>query len=52
MLLLLQVLYLSLYTVGGTFLSFQWDILLLEFGAIAVLLAHFASSDDVGPRTV
>ena len=41
-LLLLQVLYLSLYTVGGTFLSFQWDILLLEVGAIAVLLAPWA----------
>jgi hypothetical protein len=33
------VLYLSLYTVGRNFLSFQWDILLLEAGIIAVLLA-------------
>jgi hypothetical protein len=32
------VLYLSLYILGGTFLSFQWDILLLEAGALAVFL--------------
>jgi hypothetical protein len=31
--------YLSLYTVSGAFLSFQWDILLLETGALAVLYA-------------
>ena len=30
--------YLSVYIVGQTFLSFQWDILLLEVGALAVLL--------------
>ena len=29
-------LYLSLYTLGGTFLSFQWDILLLEVGFLAI----------------
>jgi hypothetical protein len=33
------LLYLSLYAVGQTFLSFQWDILLLEVGWAAVLLA-------------
>ena len=32
------VLYKSLYAVGQTFLSFQWDILLLEANALAVLL--------------
>ncbi|PSN35844.1 Lipase maturation factor 2 [Blattella germanica] len=32
-------LYYSLYQVGSTFLWFQWDILLLEAGAISVLVA-------------
>jgi predicted DCC family thiol-disulfide oxidoreductase YuxK len=36
---LLWVLYLSLVTVGGDFLSFQWDNLLLEAGFVAILLA-------------
>lgn len=35
----LHLLYLSLYLVGQTFLSFQWDILLLEVGVLAVLYA-------------
>lgn len=30
------IIYLSLYLVGQTFLSFQWDILLLETGFIAI----------------
>ncbi len=34
----LWVLYLSLVTVGRDFLSFQWDALLLETGALAVFL--------------
>ena len=34
--------YLSLYKVGQTFLSFQWDILLLETGFLAVLWAPWA----------
>ncbi len=38
--------YLSLYTVGGVFLSFQWDILLLETGLLAILLAQ----TDLRPR--
>jgi hypothetical protein len=38
-LLLLYTAYLSLYHVGGTFLSFQWDILLLEAGVLALLAA-------------
>jgi hypothetical protein len=33
------LLYLTLYHVGQDFLSFQWDILLLETGLLAVLLA-------------
>ncbi|MEO2137139.1 MAG: lipase maturation factor family protein [bacterium] len=33
------LLYLSLFTVGGVFLSFQWDILLLEAGVLAPFLA-------------
>jgi predicted DCC family thiol-disulfide oxidoreductase YuxK len=35
----LYVLYLSIDTVGQTFLSFQWDALLLEAGFAAILLA-------------
>ncbi|KAI6646130.1 Lipase maturation factor 2-like isoform X1 [Oopsacas minuta] len=36
---ILYLLYLSAYQVGGVFLWFQWDALLLEFGALAVFLA-------------
>jgi predicted DCC family thiol-disulfide oxidoreductase YuxK len=36
---MLWALYLSLVTVGQTFLSFQWDILLLETGFLAIWLA-------------
>lgn len=35
----LWALYLSLVQAGQSFLSFQWDILLLEAGALAVLYA-------------
>ncbi len=35
----LWALYLSCVSVGGPFLSYQWDALLLETGALAVLLA-------------
>jgi hypothetical protein len=35
----LYILYLSVDTVGQTFLSFQWDALLLETGVAAILLA-------------
>lgn len=38
-LLLLWVLYLSLVSAGGVFFSFQWDVLLLETGLLAVLFA-------------
>ncbi len=36
---LLWVLYLSLFTIGQDFLSFQWDILLLEAGFLAIFFA-------------
>lgn len=35
----LWVLYLSLVTVGGDFLAFQWDVLLLEAGFLAIFVA-------------
>ena len=37
---ILWFLYLSLYQVGQTFLSFQWDLLLLETGFLAMWLAR------------
>ena len=40
---LLWVLYLSFYTICGDFLSFQWDILLLEAGFLAIFLAPLDS---------
>ena len=36
--------HLSLFQVGGTFLSFQWDIFLLETGAAAILYAPWRSA--------
>lgn len=39
--LLLWLLYLSYVTVGGAFLGFQWDNLLLEAGLIGIFLAPF-----------
>ncbi|XP_048585102.1 lipase maturation factor 2 isoform X2 [Nematostella vectensis] len=38
---ILWYLYYSLYQVGQTFLWFQWDILLLEMGFLAILVAPF-----------
>jgi hypothetical protein len=38
--LLLWCSYLSVFTIGQDFLSFQWDILLLEVGLIAVIYAR------------
>ncbi|SPE56593.1 conserved membrane hypothetical protein [Verrucomicrobia bacterium] len=38
-LILLWVFYLSLYTVGEVFLGYQWDVLLLEAGFLAIFLA-------------
>ncbi len=36
---ILWFLYLSLVTTGGAFMNFQWDMLLLEVGLLAVLVA-------------
>ena len=36
--------YLSLVLSGQTFMSFQWDILLLEVGALSVLLAPLSTT--------
>ena len=41
---LLFVLYLSLFSVGQMFFSFQWETLLLETGFLAILLAAFGPS--------
>ena len=42
--LLLWIGYLSIVTGGGPFLSFQWDVLLLEAGLLAVFLAPWKLS--------
>jgi len=42
-LVLCWALYLSLATVGGTFMAFQWDVLLLETGFLAILVAPRAT---------
>ena len=41
LLFLLWVIYMSLYRVGQTFLSFQWDLLLLEAGFLGILFASW-----------
>ncbi len=43
MLISLFVLYLSLYHAGQTFLNFQWDVLLLETGFLAIFLVDGAN---------
>ncbi len=40
---LLWFLYLSFFSIGGEFLSFQWDILLLETGFLAIFLSSLDS---------
>ncbi|MCH8150521.1 MAG: lipase maturation factor family protein, partial [Planctomycetes bacterium] len=47
-LILLWLCYLSLFHVGQAFLSFQWDILLLETGFLAIFLAPFAFRSRLG----
>jgi lipase maturation factor 1 len=53
---LLWILYLSLFTVGRIFLGYQWDVLLLETGFLAIFLApleltpHFPPTK--GPSTI
>lgn len=43
----LWCLYLSLITVGRVFLSFQWDVLLLEVGLLAIFFAPFKIRDTL-----
>ncbi len=45
LLFLLWFMYLSIVTVGGDFMSFQWDVLLLEAGFLAVFYSHFKLLD-------
>ncbi|MEM7697272.1 MAG: lipase maturation factor family protein [Verrucomicrobiota bacterium] len=45
-LILLWAIYLSLVNTGGVFMSFQWDILVLEAGVIAPFLARWSWRDD------
>jgi lipase maturation factor 1 len=40
LLFLLWLMYLSVVTVGGDFMSFQWDILLLETGFLSIFFSH------------
>lgn len=40
------VLYISFVSVGQTFLSFQWDIFLLEVGILSCLLAPWRPSAE------
>lgn len=47
----LQWLYLSLYLVGGSFLTFQWDILLLEVGWLACVWSPWLPSCRKGGGT-
>jgi lipase maturation factor 1 len=48
---LLWILYLSLFTVGRIFLGYQWDVLLLETGFLAIFLAPLELSPHFPPRT-
>lgn len=50
-LILLFVLYLSLTIAGQTFLSFQWDILLLEAGFLAIFFAPWSWRMRIGAAT-
>ena len=49
-LVLLWILYLSLFNVGRLFLCYQWDILLLEAGFLAVFLAPAEMWPSFPPR--
>ena len=48
--LLLWVFYLSLYMIGQDFLSFQWDILLLEAGFLTIFFAPLRSLSHLVPE--
>lgn len=43
----LWILYLSFVTIGQVFLSFQWDVLLLETGFLAILIAPLHLRDSL-----
>ena len=43
----LWILYLSLVTIGQVFLSFQWDVLLLEAGLLAIFFAPLRIRDTL-----
>lgn len=47
----LWILYLSLVTIGQVFLSFQWDVLLLETGFLAILIAPLHLRDTLKHTT-
>ena len=51
-LIVLFVLYLSLTIAGQTFLSFQWDILLLETGFLSIFLAPWSENAPVSKGAV
>jgi len=51
MLFLLWALYLSLCAIGGPFLSFQWDTLLLETGFLAIFFAPLQIWERPSSRT-
>lgn len=45
LLILLWVMYLSVVTVGGDFMTFQWDALLLEVGFLSIFFTHYQLLD-------
>jgi lipase maturation factor 1 len=50
MLIFLWILYLSLFTVGRIFLGYQWDVLLLETGFLAIFLAPLELAPQFPPK--
>ena len=49
-LIILWVAYLSLFTVSRVFLGYQWDVLLLEMGFLAIFIAPFDLAPHWPPR--
>ncbi len=47
----LWVLYLSLVTIGQVFLSFQWDVLLLETGFLAIFISSLRIKDNINANS-
>lgn len=48
----LWAIYLSLLSTGGAFMSFQWDILLVEAGFLAIWLAPWGWRESEGGRRI